>query len=345
MEWISVNGTKVTPNISNSTVSYHHTQTPTEQFAEITGVWVTGFFCILGLIGNILSICVLGRAHAKSPMFYVLRAVAVSDTILLLAVFIIMTLVNLHNFISALDAVAQFTGYIQQTIWPILMMAQMTTVWLTVLVSGERYVAVCQPLKAASICTIPKVRRAVILVFVSSITFNIPRYFEFRTVDNGRYIDKTEVGNNLVYRYLYSCLLYSLFLFFFPLFALIFLNLKLIFALKQGKKQWKKLQFKQKKEQNLTVIPLTIVLIFFICGVPALGINIMDSIGGKLLEHDWFRIMLVIANLLVVINSACNFIIYCMLGKKFRTKLMELLHCRCSNYRAVYTMNYSISES
>ncbi len=36
-------------------------------------------------------------------------------------------------------------------------MTQMSTVWLTVLVSGERYVAICKPLKSSSIITMSKV--------------------------------------------------------------------------------------------------------------------------------------------------------------------------------------------
>ncbi len=312
-------------------------------FSDVIGIWITGLCCILGLTGNILSFLVLLKAHSSSPMFYVLRAVSVSDAVFLLSVFLLQTLVNMYPWTGIGYWCFWYRGYIQFYIWPILMMTQMSTVWLTVLVSMERYVAICHPLKAASICTISKVRKAVIVIFISSIVYNIPRYFEFQVIAHDA-MDKTYIGTHEVYRYLYTGVLYSLTLFFIPLLTLIFLNVKLVMALNEGKKQWETLQFRQKREQNLTIIPLTIVLVFFICGVPALAVNVIDSMNPYLLDQPSYLVFLVIANLLVVINSACNFIIYCLLGKKFRSKLLEMCRCNCTNYRAVYTTNTQLSD-
>lgn len=331
------------PNRSNYTHFSDYDET--EDYGHITlltdilGIWVTGIFCFMGLVGNIISFLVLSKAHGHSPMFFVLRAVAISDAVFLFSVFILQTLVNINHWTGVCHWCFRYRGYIQFSMWPILMMTQMTTVWLTVLVSLERYVAICFPLKSATICTMSKVRKAVIIIFVVSILYNIPRYFEFKVVDQGVTIDKTSVGAHAVYRYLYTGALYSLMLFFIPLFMLIFLNFNLVLALKEGKKQWETLQFRQKKEQNLTIIPLTIVLVFFICGVPALAVNVIDSMNPYLLERPSYLVFMVIANLLVVLNSACNFIIYCLLGKKFRSKLMEMFRCRCAKYRPVFTAN------
>lgn len=128
-------------------------------FNDIVGIWLTGAFCLAGLIGNVLSVIVITRAHSRSPMFYVLRAVALSDFTFLLTVFIIQTVVNLHTHVNGLHWFYYNRGYIQCIVWPLLMFTQMSTVWLTVLVSVERYIAICHVLQAASICTISKVER------------------------------------------------------------------------------------------------------------------------------------------------------------------------------------------
>ena len=187
-----------------------------------------------------------------------------------------------------------------------------------------------------------QVRKAVIVTFVTAFLYNIPRYFEFEVYLNAStrtyFIDKTPLAMNVVYRYLYNLILYALCLFFIPLLLLIYLNVRLVWALQRGKKQWETLQFRQRKEQNLTVIPLSIVLVFFVCGTPSLVVNMIDSMDPYSLGKSSFIIFMVVANLLVVLNSACNFIIYCLLGKKFRSQLVAMCKCRCTPYRAVHML-------
>lgn len=309
----------------------------THTFSDIMGIWITGSVCLLGFIGNVISFIVLLQAFKRSPMFYVLRAVAVSDAVFLFSVFVIQTLVNMYPYTGMFYWCYMYRGYIQYGTWPVLMITQMSTVWLTVLVSAERYVAICYPLKAASFCTIPKVRRSALTVFFLSVVYNIPRFFEYEIVTNMN-MDKTAVGAHEVYRYLYSCILYSLLLFFIPLALLVILNAKLIWSLESGRRQWQRLSCNQKREQMITIIPLCIVIVFFVCGTPALVVNIVDSIYPDIYGYyPHFVTFMVVANLLVVLNSACNFIIYCLLGKKFRAKLLDLCRCRVGGrYRAVH---------
>jgi len=138
---------------------------------------------------------------------------------------------------------------------------------------------------------------------------------------------KSHIGTNVVYRYLYTCVLYSLALFFFPLSLLFSLNLRLVLALKRGKRQWLLLQQNQRREQYLTIIPLTIVLVFFVCATPSLGVNVADSVWPKLFADHHYSSYVVVANFLVVLNSASNIVIYCLLGRKFRSKVREILTC------------------
>lgn len=309
--------------------------------SDIVGIWITGVVCLFGLAGNIVSFIVLLQAHGASPMFYVLRAVSVSDAMFLLMVFINQTVVNLYGWTGLLEWCYIYRGYIQYSTWPILMITQMSTVWLTVLVSLERYVAVCHPLKAAAVCTLSKVRKAVALIFSVSILYNLPRYIEWQIVDKSS-MEPTVYAEHKLFRYLYNLIMYSLLLFIIPLLTLIFLNAKLVLALREGKKQWKTLQFRQRKEQNLSIIPLTIVLIFFLCGTPSLSINIIDALNDQLLQKASYVIFLVVANFLITLNSACNFIIYCLLGKKFRSKLKEMFASRCFQRR---TNAYSVANT
>ena len=61
-------------------------------------------------------------------------------------------------------------------LYPLSCMAQMVTVYLTLTVTMERYVAVCHPLKARSFCTYGRARLAVLCIVIVSILYNLPKY-------------------------------------------------------------------------------------------------------------------------------------------------------------------------
>jgi len=223
---------------------------------------------------------------------------------------------------------------------------QMTTVWLTVLVSGERYVAICRPLHAAIVCTVSRVRLAVLSIIVVSILFNVPRYFEVQVDDTGSLIEKSAVGNAPAFRILYTSAMYAMALFIVPLVLLIYLNVRLVMALRRGRSEWLQLQTPQRREQTLTVIPLTIVLVFFICGTPSLAVNVIDSVDPDLPgRYSAYVTLMVVANFLVVINSASNIIIYCLVGSQFRNKLVETLTTLARDCRRALRCQDSINSS
>ena len=58
------------------------------------------------------------------------------------------------------------------------MIAQTGSVYLTLCVTIERYVAVCLPLKARSLCTFGRARYYVLCIGVFALLYNIPRFWE-----------------------------------------------------------------------------------------------------------------------------------------------------------------------
>jgi hypothetical protein len=60
---------------------------------------------------------------------------------------------------------------------PCTFIVQTATIWLTVLVGVNRYVAVCHPYQATRLCSIRQARRQVLIVIVSSIAYCIPKFF------------------------------------------------------------------------------------------------------------------------------------------------------------------------
>ena len=61
---------------------------PRTLFNRLMGVWIPGILCITGFIGNVVSLLVLSLDRTKDPTFYSLRALALSDVILLVTAFL-----------------------------------------------------------------------------------------------------------------------------------------------------------------------------------------------------------------------------------------------------------------
>ena len=51
----------------------------------------------------------------------------------------------------------------------------------------------------------------------------------------------------------------------------------------------------------------------------------LGGIVGKEMAEEWYRIISCFSNLLVLINSSMNMIIYCIMNLKFRKHLIELM--------------------
>ena len=74
----------------------------------------------------------------------------------------------------------------------------------------------------------------------------------------------------------------------------------------------------EKKEMKLAIMLMIVVVVFLICNILALIVNILELFGIDINE------VTETSNLLVTINSSVNFFIYIIFGEKFKKQL-----CQC----------------
>lgn len=67
--------------------------------------------------------------------------------------------------------------------YPIGLIAQTGSVWTTVGVTVERYVAVCHPLRARFLCTYRRARIFNIGITLFAVAYNVPRFWEIDVVE------------------------------------------------------------------------------------------------------------------------------------------------------------------
>jgi len=119
-------------------------------------VYIIGTLCALGIAGNVLSIVVLGRDQTiRRTTGFLLQMLAVADAVYLVACVICFTLRCIEKWTDWLPAVVhRHWPYVEVYSWPIISVALIASVWLVVVLTVDRYIAICHPLHAAQYSTI-----------------------------------------------------------------------------------------------------------------------------------------------------------------------------------------------
>ena len=318
-------------------------------FPFIIYIGVFGPMCVFGLCGNTISFLVLQWEKQNHAATFLLQTMAVADNIFLLTSGCSLMLSTILPMIRN-DDDSMVTVYLQVYAWPLVYITQMWTVWITVLIALNRYIAICRPFQAQLLCTLSRVRMQVAVAAIVTIVYNIPRFLEHHivhvtTVDattNTTRVDttanETRMKQNSHYNFVYENLLYCLFVFLGPLVILIFLNISLareLYEIRRRLLQRHLPQGSDSEEHNLTLVMMIIVLFFIICQTPAFGNQLLYQYVKYVCGQPYFYYFH-ISNLMVQANSCFNFVIYCAFRKQFRVRLRAF--CRCCRPRTLAHM-------
>ena len=320
-------------------------------FVFVLYVIIFGGMCIFGLIGNTLSFLVLQWERRGHVATFLLRVMALVDNFYLIV----------FGFSSIFTAATTFFGYFDNPVqpylvvivWPLAYIAQMLTVWITVLIALNRYIAICKPFQAPRLCTMSKTRIQLILMGLFIIIYNIPRFLEMKLTDTTdpntgeiiKGVEATAMKENFHYNIIYETVLYCLFIFLGPLVILIFFNVCLVLELMAARKRMRNRYLPvsgEEEENNLTLVMIIIILMFLICQTPAflnqfLHIMLQDN---YLCGNPYFYFFN-ISNLLASSNSCLNFVIYCAFRKQFRTRLRKFCQLRHNSRSLDYADEYN----
>ena len=205
-------------------------------FRIAINVFVVGILCLVGFVGNALSVAVLRRDRdKKNTTNWLLQTLAVADTMYLYASAFIQTLNTINADTNWWPDLQRAFPYLEPYIWPFASIAQTITVWLVMLVTVDRYIAICLPLRT-NMRTLQRTKLAVAIVVIAAILYNVPRFMEreivtkFDVCTNSTILitQKTKFRENRVYFLVYKTIMYFIFRTIGPLLALIILNVSLL---------------------------------------------------------------------------------------------------------------------
>ena len=295
---------------------------------------VVGTFCVVGFIGNALSFTVLWHDSQKTATAFLLRALAVADTLVLLASIPLYVLASIYPHTGSLQSYYDLYLDILPYLWPCYLIPYTGTILLTVLVSLNRYFCVCMPFKSADLCSLPQARRHVLYIALFSVVYNIPRFFEYEKVEVCVAYNESKMGfeisafgDNKLYRVIYANIMYFVVLLGGPLVALAFLNVKLILALK--KRQRKRVEMGKSStskgfQQDMTLVLVVVIFVFMFCQTPTFIDHILWTVMDESMRTCgyWHYYYTAIGDMLSIFNSSVNFFIYVMTSRMFRESLL-----------------------
>ena len=304
----------------------------------IIKILILGVIIVVGIIGNCLTFVVFWKGNFKSSTSFLFLSLSLADSAYLMAVLPR----GIRPFVDYTDCWFRglFTVEAYWTVYGTFLVAttKTATIWVTVLVAFNRYIIVCRPLRASQWCTISKVKIQLAVVLVIAVVCSIPFLFNYRisyyAVNNGTsYI--IGVAYRMGYKWrpfynVYSPVLTMGLWMGVPLCILTLLTIRLIKAMKAHRRMQQEMNSQHNQQENsMTFALVMVVVVLIVCHVPSFVswmVWILVSSEVLLVNEVWY-IVEEISDVLVIFNSAINFLIYTLANKRFRDVLTKTI-CR-----------------
>lgn len=310
-------------------------------FQLVSWTFVGSSIALLGLVFNALSVVVVVQPQMMSSTSVYLTALAVFDSFVLASLVLFMSLPVIYEATGRMEWYYRLYACVHPVAYPLALASQTGSIYTTLALTIERYVAVCRPLSAAKVCTISRAKKAVCLVAIFSVLFNVPRLFEYRLIEvwdestnsSVTTYAYTSLGASASFRYAYFIGCHVNVMMILPFVALSVLNALLVRAIRNANLDpihQRPLSMGQRREQTLTRMLVAEVAAFLVFQLLSIVDNILMAVlAEETIRSPVFVRFSCVSGVLVIVNSASNFGLYCLFGKKFRQALAHLFYSRC----------------
>ena len=203
-------------------------------------------------------------------------------------------------FIQPLKALHDFTNklphfidalypHIEPYAWPAASISQTWTIWIVLLVTVDRYVAVCLPL-SRHLRSMQRTKMATAAILILAVLYNVPLFLE-REVKHAHsacaafpaMLGKTALASNSVYFFVYKTLCFFAFRSGGPLVTLVYLNARLYRALRLRRRR---LTSRARIHNSVTMTLVAVVSVFIVCELPDAVIRLMVAMRNLVTSYD-----------------------------------------------------------
>ncbi|CAF2639707.1 unnamed protein product [Rotaria sp. Silwood2] len=304
---------------------------------------------ICGIVGNIITILVLISPSMRTTSTNIYLTALSCSNILFLLIFIpsysMRYLLGYRLYMTNQPPFAFEILLTRLPTTPVYNTILLSIIYLTIAVSMDRLILVKFPLKAKRILTQRATLITILLIYIFSIVYCIPYWLEQRYLPELKRCYLTNIGKKIhkyTRIYIYIPVVYLI-----PFVTLTCINVTIIQNLIAKKRRKKSLCGKANKKQqadyHITLMLVTVIIVFVLCQFPLLILNAWYAIDPHGSYHNLlFQSLNTIGVLLIVFNTSTNFLLYCFFGQKFRQTLIEfILHILPTKRKSTSLQNRS----
>ncbi|XP_013794582.2 sex peptide receptor-like [Limulus polyphemus] len=349
-------------NISNETAPSIYIPNPSEiqsllnitrdvpfKYAMPLFGYIMPFLLLVTIVANTLIVVVLAQRHMRTPTNLVLLAMAISDLLTLLFpapwYFYMYTLGNYSKVLFPIPACYSY-HYMYEVIPAFFHTA---SIWLTLVLAVQRYIYVCHPTVASTWCTVPRVIRGMLLVYLVAFFHQSTRIFDRvfqpvqykwnNSVHSGCMYHTANWVRNVINENIYFTYYYVfriLFVHIGPCTALVVLNVLLFRALKEAQRKRnmlfnenRKSECKKLRDSNCTTLMLIVVVTVFLAVEIPLAVTTLLHVMQNALElqvadYNDLNATILFTNFFIMLSYPFNFAIYCGMSRQFRETFKDL---------------------
>lgn len=280
---------------------------------------------IIGVLANTASFIVLTRPIMRSSINVYLAGLSFFDGLLLLfALFLYPPFSYCASDMYQLDSFwCRYFAATTQLTYPMTCVLQSGSVWTLVAITVDRFIAIKWPLRARDILTSQRSQYVLMIIAFWALVYNLPTFFEIGPDDKG-FITPTPLRNNENYVLVYKGYCYLFLMFLIPAILMIVLNGFVTQAVRRAYRVRRQLSGREEKERRCTLMAVLVVVTFLVLNLMALINNCIENFSVSTYKTTTYSILVYIGNFLVAIGSASNFIIYCVLGLRFRRMFCKI---------------------
>ena len=283
--------------------------------------YVSPFLLVFGSLGNILSFVVFSRPSIcnSAPAFY-FRVLAVADTLALNVGLWPKWLkdafgIRLYSYTDVTCRIETYLKYVLPDF----------AVWILVIMTIERLVAVCRPHLVRRIFTRAVIRGSLLTMILAVCIINVPSIYI--NTHNNTSCQPYPENEQLAYK-IWPWIDLSMY-FLLPAAIIITCNSVIIYTIVQRQRTMSRRTSTDSDAgytmAAMTIILLTVTVVFVLLTAPFVlySCSVIHFYAESRIDWCLFFYM---ASLLRYVNNSVNFLLYCMSGRAFRAELKQL--CR-----------------